>query len=497
MLADVDGTLTPSLSLEMARMVFGGDRFVARGGAGGLEGVAVGDCFVPTQEDGTVWIRRGAHDPERFVSAAFVLDGDRAPSLLRGKLVIVDLIARGQSGSHGDASDARVAPGEVQAEVLESVVAGTTLVRPRWALWIEGALMACVGLAISWVFPRMRKRALLPLLALTMAGIWLSGLAAYAQARLLVDVLSPISIVFVMFFLMLADSLVREEATRHSLAERLSDEERHRRLLEGDLESQREQAAKARGEMEAATRIQRGMLPDVRALFSSESRLDVAALMNPARHVGGDLYDCFMLDEHRAFFVVGDVCGKGIPASLFMAICKTLCKSLALRYASLVLTRLNPGTLVRQLNQEIARDNPEEFFVTGFFAVLDLRSGDLSYCNAGHDNPFVCSRSLPPRELDGAKGPPVCILDDFDYPTHHERLSPGDVLCVYTDGVTEAFDPQQREYGKDRLLRVLSKQWDRVHAQEILEATCESVRAFTSGADPSDDLTMLVLRWSP
>ena len=133
------------------------------------------------------------------------------------------------------------------------------------------------------------------------------------------------------------------------------------------------------GELDAAKRIQMGLLPDPREVFASEERVDVAALLEPARTVGGDFYDCFMLDDRRLFFVVADVSGKGLPASLFMASVKSIIKSSALTVeGSLV------GVLARA-QDEIHRENPESLFVTALACVLDLETGELEYANAGHE----------------------------------------------------------------------------------------------------------------
>jgi serine phosphatase RsbU (regulator of sigma subunit) len=240
-----------------------------------------------------------------------------------------------------------------------------------------------------------------------------------------------------------------------------------------------------------------GILPDVKAHFANESRLDIAALMEPAKLVGGDLYDCFMLDEHRAYFSIGDVCGKGIPASLFMVISKTLCKSLALRFSSFSLTQLDPGYLMRQANLEISRDNTEMFFVTAVIGVFDLRTGELSYCNAGHDMPLRFAPGSPPTELEGSTSPPICVVDEYDYQTYRTRLAPGEFLCLFTDGVTEAFNAKQEMYGSERLHSALGECGQGATAQDVLEVIRSRVHEFEAGADPSDDLTVMVLRWTP
>jgi serine phosphatase RsbU (regulator of sigma subunit) len=482
MVANVGGTVLPSLALEILRVASGSSNFVVKASGRRIEGVGIKELFIPTQDDGSLWVHYGHHDGARFVSAAKVLDDGVDPEVFRQKLVLVGLSGLGLIDFYNTALGERMPGVEIHAQVLESIFDGTTLLRPRWALWLEGILMLAVGLSVSWLFPRMRARVLMPLMLLATVLLAIGGVAAYVKAHLLLDVSSPISIFVVMFGFMLANLLIREELQR--------------KALESDLQVQREQAAKARGEMEAARRIQMGILPDVRKQFVHESRLDIAATVEPAKLVGGDLYDCFMLDGHRVFFAIGDVCGKGVPASLFMVISKTLCKSLALRDEP---GELDPGALVRRANMEISRDNPEMLFVTAFIGVLDLRTGELSYCNAGHDRPLVFAPGSAPRELGGGStgAPPICVVENFEYRTRRQQMTAGEFLCVFTDGVTEAFNPAQEPYGKDRLDAVLSASRPDATAREILDSVCASVHAFAAGAEPSDDLTLMVLRFRP
>ena len=252
------------------------------------------------------------------------------------------------------------------------------------------------------------------------------------------------------------------------------------------------EAAKTHGEMEAAMCFQMSLLPDAEALFKNEGRLDIAARMEPAKMVGGDLYDCFMLDEHRVFFSVGDVCGKGVPASLFMVISKTLCKSVALRDD---MQDMNLGRLMRRANLEISRENHDMSFATAFVGVLDLRNGELTYCNAGHDRPLLFTPGSRPKELEGAGGPPISLVKDFEYETHQYRLSSEEFLCLFTDGATEAFNPAQLEYGTDGLTAALADIRHDADAHEIMEKICSSVHTFTAGAEQSDDLTVMIIRW--
>jgi serine phosphatase RsbU (regulator of sigma subunit) len=210
--------------------------------------------------------------------------------------------------------------------------------------------------------------------------------------------------------------------------------------------------------------------------------------MEPAQEVGGDLYDFYRLDDDRLFFMLGDVSGKGLSASIFMAVSKALCKSTVLRAPDADL-----GALLTWANVEVARDNAAAFFVTAFAAVLDLRSGVLDYCNAGHENPW--RRAAAPgtlaRLVDGG-GPPLCVVDDFVYRAARVQLAPGDFVCVVSDGVTEANDPARAMFGAARVEAALAPA---VSARAAVDALLRDVRAFANGASAYDDMTMLAVQW--
>jgi len=478
LVAMVSDTILPSLSLEMLRVASGSPSFTVASSPRGVTAVGVQDLMVPTQPDGSLWVHYSPHDPARFVSATHLLDGSLDPDMLKQKLVLIGFSGLGLVDFPSTALGERVPGVEVHAQILESIFDGTTLLRPHWALWVEGIVMLLLGLLVIIAFPligtRYRVLGLLVTIALLLGG----GFYAYSQHQLLIDVASPMTLFIFMFGAMLADSLIREEVQLQTLEE--------------DLRVQREQAAKTRGEMEAAMRFQMGIVPNAAQLFANERRIDIAARMQPAKMVGGDLYDCFMLDEHRMFFSVGDVCGKGVPASLFMVISKTLWKSIALRGDT---HYMNLGRLMRQANQEIARDNPEMLFVTAFVGLLDLRNGELVYCNAGHEKPLLFAQGCHPRELEGAGGPPVSVTDDFEYKTQRYQLSPQEFLCIFSDGATEAFNTSGEEYGKPRLAEELSQVTDDMSAEMVLDTAFRNIERFVAGAEASDDLTMMVVRW--
>jgi serine phosphatase RsbU (regulator of sigma subunit) len=233
-----------------------------------------------------------------------------------------------------------------------------------------------------------------------------------------------------------------------------------------------------------------GILPKPADVLAGETRFDLEIVLQPAREVGGDLYDFFRLDPDRLFFLLGDVSGKGLPGSLFMAVSKSLYKSTALRRHAAV------AEMMREANAEISRDNPEALFVTVFAGVLDVNTGVLEYCNAGHDRPYVLAGGGGPlTQLTEGGGPPLCVLDDFAYTAATHRLRPGDTLCLLTDGVTDARNPGGEQFGRERLEARLRALPSGASAEQVAAAIQDDVRRFVAGTEPADDLAILAVRW--
>jgi serine phosphatase RsbU (regulator of sigma subunit) len=207
--------------------------------------------------------------------------------------------------------------------------------------------------------------------------------------------------------------------------------------------------------------------------------------------VGGDLYDFFRLDESRVFFMVGDVSGKGLPASLFMAFAKSLFRGAALRRADDV------AHAMREVNVEVARDNPEGLYVTVFAAILDARTGVLQYCAAGHDAPYVLRTAAPSlgRLAEGG-GLPLGVMDDAEYAAASYQMAPGETVCLMTDGVTDAASASGEFYGRARLEAVLEKRPADAGPEAIGEAIRQDVNAFAAGVEAADDLALVVVRWN-
>jgi len=273
----------------------------------------------------------------------------------------------------------------------------------------------------------------------------------------------------------------------------LAEADRQRRALRQRLQEEREAAARLAGELEAARRIQLGLLPRPESAFPGEGRFRIAAVMEPARVVGGDLFDFFLLDGDRLLFLVGDVSGKGLPASLFMAATKAFYRSIATRHT----TEL--ARTMREANAEMGRDNPEAFFVTLVAAVLDVNTGRLWYCSAGHEAPWIVRPETGTVDrLEGGAGPPLCVLDDFVYETAVAQLRSGDTVLMVTDGVTEALDPGGGLFGTSRVTSLATDAAGTPAHSEPARLVADlvgAVRTFREPFEPADDVTLLAVQW--
>ena len=245
-------------------------------------------------------------------------------------------------------------------------------------------------------------------------------------------------------------------------------------------------------ELETAREIQLSMVPTDFPVPTMDQPLALWATLQPAREIGGDLYDFFWVTPGRLCMVVADVSDKGAPAALFMARAKTVIRLLAKRLAG----ERAPGAaeLVALANQELCRDNPHRMFVTLLLAQLDTATGALEWCNAGHGLPYVIGQQGTVTQIDGVRGKPVGIREEFRYESATRQLEPGEVFLIYTDGVTEAMNEAGDLYGEPRLqasLRSLGGD----SPEALVLAVLRDVRAFAGTAPASDDIAALACRW--
>jgi serine phosphatase RsbU (regulator of sigma subunit) len=380
---------------------------------------------------------------------------DFALLLIEGEVAVVD------EKAHGEAQVGKIAApallGEIGALARLPRTAGVRAISPVWAVRLEHAALVEAARHAPEILVSVIGQLGKQIQAVNGAlGLYAAGLAGLERddfdPAVLEELNNPTT------------ELASFAAAFQSLARRVALERRNR------------------SEMASAALIQRAMLPGRVDPAALAGRCDVFAAMTPARDVGGDLYDMFMLDERRLALVVGDVCGKGVPASLFMCVTVT-----ALRMAAQ--TCGDVADVVAQANRILAAQNEMSMFSTLFYGVLDLDARRLEYVNCGHNPPILVSSEGGLQTLPG-RGVPMGLFGDRRWPAQTLDLHAGDRLFLFSDGVTEAADPADAQYGDERLSAVLHAHRDR-DAARLVEAVMADVAAFARGAEQSDDITCL------
>lgn len=242
-----------------------------------------------------------------------------------------------------------------------------------------------------------------------------------------------------------------------------------------------------KSELEIAAKIQSGYLPKSFGKFNKMPDVKITARMKPAKEVGGDFYDVFQIDEDRLCFLIADVSGKGVPASLFMTVAKTHIKN----YMRLDMPL---PEMAERVNNQLNEDNEEELFVTVFICVLDTKNHTLSFVNGGHNKPCI-SRAGGAFEIMDCKADFVFgMMEDMPYREQKTTLMPGDKFYLYTDGVTEAFNDKEELFGEERLLEKLNHHMNLAEdPDQLLDTMYKELHTFANGAEQSDDITMVYL----
>lgn len=245
-----------------------------------------------------------------------------------------------------------------------------------------------------------------------------------------------------------------------------------------------EQLLAIRRELDIARTIQQSILPRI---FPQRTDFEICAEMAPAREVGGDFYDFFLLDDTHLGFVVGDVSGKGVPAALFMAISRTLLKSIALAGTP-------PAECLRRVNALLGLDNSAEMFVTVFYGILDTRTGEIEYSNGGHNPPYLLRHGGSVQVLEGTGGIVLGVLDDIRPHAKKVTLQPGDAIFLYSDGVTEAMDADGNLFS-DRLLYTVLQHCGPASPGVLIRRVLDDVSRHSGDAPQSDDITTMAIRY--
>ncbi len=258
-----------------------------------------------------------------------------------------------------------------------------------------------------------------------------------------------------------------------------------------NLKRETEAKERIKSELRIAHEIQISMLPRIFPPFPGRKEFDIFATMVPAKEVGGDFYDFFFIDKNKLCFLVGDVSGKGVPASLFMAISKTLLKTEALH-------GLSPDEVLYRVNNTLFPDNDTCMFVTIFCMILDVETGRIQFANAGHNPPLICKDKENFEFLDLPKGCIAGVLENSKFESRELVLKPNDTLFLYTDGVTEAMNPKNELFSEERLKKALLnlKKHNIQNVVDIIYGVSQEIKLFTKGTFQSDDITMLALKYN-
>lgn len=255
-----------------------------------------------------------------------------------------------------------------------------------------------------------------------------------------------------------------------------------------EAEDNRQKLTKIQDELNIAYQIQSSMVPRVFPPYPDRNEFDIFAKMYPAKNVGGDFYDFFLIDPYHLYFLIGDVYGKGVPAALFMAMSRTLIKATAMR-------GIPPDVCLAEVNKLLSLDNESSMFVTVFAGVLNTFTGEVIYCNGGHNLPYIIKNSGEVLSIENTNGVALAFMDEENlYSSKSYNLSPGDKIFLYTDGVTEATDSDDFFFTDERLEKFLND-----HKQDsitdLVNKTVEEVYSYSTGTTQSDDITALCVQY--
>lgn len=257
-------------------------------------------------------------------------------------------------------------------------------------------------------------------------------------------------------------------------------------FIKASLQEHKELVA-IQDDLEIAGTIQQAILPSVFPPFPEiADKIDIFASMTPAKDVGGDFFDFFRINDGNIGFVIADVSGKGVPASLFMAVSRTMLKATGTR-------ELQSHECINIVNNLLSQESVDAMFVTVFYGILDIKTGHIDYTNAGHNPPYVMRSNGKVEPLPTSNNFIVGCFEDFEYKNSSLQLNPGDSLVMYTDGVTEAFNEQSEQYGEKRLETLLER-LNGKNSKEIVNEMVADVHGYAGNAPQSDDITTLVIK---
>ncbi|MEO5582380.1 MAG: PP2C family protein-serine/threonine phosphatase, partial [Saprospiraceae bacterium] len=295
------------------------------------------------------------------------------------------------------------------------------------------------------------------------------------------NILGIIALALIALSFSIYRNFIQEKKSKKILSEKNALIEKQNKELAGLNRIIAKHNERMKSELDVGKEIQMSMLPKI---YPATQYLNMYALLDPAREVGGDLYDFFMVDDDHLLFGIGDVSGKGVPAALFMAVTKTLIKAHGGKISS-------PAEILTAVNVDISASNEQSMFVSYFLGILNLKTGWLNYSNAGHLYPIRKWKDII-NKLEGLHGPVLGAMDNYTYKDTTVQIMPNEVLLLYTDGVTEAMNKNHDLYSEDRLLKFMNE-FETRDAKALVDGLIVDVNRFTKQEEQSDDITVLAL----
>ena len=457
----------PGFALELARIASGAENALWDG-----QSIVMGKRVIPADAQGNMRFRMGDLPPVSDIPAWEVLTGETAPEVFTDKVVLIGVGATGTYDIVATPREAEIYGVFVQAQAVDAILTGAWLDRPHWIIALE--FIAAFLLVALIAFAAVTRKSWPLVFGLVFAvSLPLISWIVFVEAGLLFD---PVRPVLIGAFAAIALVLARYAAARLD-----------RTRLAAELVEERVQASAQKGELEAARRIQMGMVPSENALARLDSRVDVAGILRPAKSVGGDFFDAVKISDDLLLVLVADVTGKGVPAALFMALSKALSKG--------HLTHADDGfaQAFTALNSELMAEADEEMGLTMLVGTLNCANGAVELINAGHENPMIvrADGSVQPIVMKG--GPPLCVID-FPYQAEPVTLEAGDTLIAISDGATEAINEAGALLGSEGVLAALRAN-NNGCAQSQAGALEKMIADYEGSNDATDDLTILALRY--
>ncbi|MDP2342350.1 MAG: SpoIIE family protein phosphatase [Deltaproteobacteria bacterium] len=418
------------------------------------------------------------------------VDGTSITARLKGRIVFVGVSALGTEDTVTSAVDTGRIPGVfVHAGAARDLLNGTFIVATGPHARVAVLIGILSLLLAAWALDRAQRvvsvLGVAVVVVVVWSTVWWFALDGGALLPWLPVVLGVWSLAAVRLGFRWALDVVgrrRAQAQRERLLLQL--QARNLELAESLDTLRRTRATKERmeSELQIGREIQQSLLPKP---LSSSMAVEIRADLIPAREVGGDLYDFVALDDHRVFVVVGDVSGKGVGPALFMAMTQTMLKTNAT-------SGLSPGALMSRSNDELARNNDACMFVTAVAGILDVSTGHFRWTNAGHNPPWVRRANGIAERIADRHGPALAVVEGVPYGTGELVLLPGDVLLLYSDGISEAMNSKQELYGEPRLKAAIERASN--DPTSVVDVVLADVRVHEAGAAQADDITVLALR---